>query len=181
MSEPATEFSRIVRCEEIGDAPFTREIVAEAPERDALARRFGIESLDHLSATVTLERRRSGLFRLDGHVSATLTQLCVVSLEPVKQEVDETFSLYYAQPGRDPRESRAGTEVELSLDDEDWPEPAVDGRIDIGEAVAQQVALAIDPYPRAAGAVIENLPDEHRANEPSDNPFRALEGLGKPR
>lgn len=179
MSDFDPEFSRIVDSGGLGPAPERHEIVAGAGERHALARRFGLESLDRLSATLTLARVSSGQIRLNGRLSAGLAQSCVVSLEPVAQKVEEEFSLYYAETGDAPDGQGPGGEV-VGLDDEESPEPLTDDCIDIGEAVAQQLALALDPYPRAPGAALQAVDADDRTEAARPNPFGPLVGLRKP-
>lgn len=179
MSDSDPEFSRIVDSGGLGPAPERHEIVAGAGERHALARRFGLESLDRLSATLTLARVSSGQIRLNGRLSAGLAQSCVVSLEPVAQTVEEEFSLYYAETGDAPDGQGPGGEV-VGLDDEESPEPLTDDCIDIGEAVAQQLALALDPYPRALGAAMQAVDADDRTEAARPNPFGPLVGLRKP-
>lgn len=192
LSDSRPEFSRVVDSGGVGPAPERHDVVAEAGECEALARRFGLESLDRLSATVTLTRVSGGQVRLVGRLSAGLAQNCVVSLEPVAQTVEEEFSLFYAEPAeaadawdaRDARDGKGGQirggEVDVGLDDEASPEPLTDGCIDIGEAVAQQLALALDPYPRAPGAELHAVDADDRTEAAPPNPFGVLEGLRKP-
>ena len=76
-------------------------------------------------------------------------------------------------------------EVDLSLDEEDPPDPIVGGIIDIGEAVAEHLALALEPFPRAPGAefqAAEFLKSTDKIIEPAKetrNPFAVLASLRK--
>ncbi len=90
-----------------------------------------------------------GVVRLDASFAAELVQECVVTLEPVPSSIAEEFTLLFAAT----RDQRT-----VVLDSaEETVEPLADGRIDIGEAVAQQLSLALDPYPRRAPASIRRL------------------------
>ena len=164
------EFSRLVDCAALATGPVRETIEATAAEREVLARRFGLVALTRLGAEVTLAPTTAGQVRLDGRLTAHVAQSCVVTLEPVEADIDENFTLYYAEAG-----TPAGPSVDLPMDDEAWPEPIEDGRIDVGEAVAQQLALALDPYPRAPGA---SLDPAYRADDAAPpkapNPFAAL-------
>jgi uncharacterized metal-binding protein YceD (DUF177 family) len=164
------EFSRPVECAALATGPVKERIEATEAERAALARRFGLVALPELQAEVTLTPAAAGQVRLDARLEARVVQACVVTLEPVEAEIDESFTVYYAESAPQP----AGT-VDLPVDDESWPEPIVAGRIDIGEAVAQQLALSLDPYPRAPGARFEGdyaaTAEEAAAQT---NPFAAL-------
>jgi uncharacterized metal-binding protein YceD (DUF177 family) len=158
------EFSRVVDQAALAALPVRRTIKATEAERETLARRFGLLALPALGAELTLSATAAGQVRVDGHLSAQVVQACVVTLEPVPAEIDETFTLFYAEAAEP-----AGHSVDLPLDDAAWPEPIVDGTIDIGEAVAQQLAVALEPYPRAPGATL----DGHYGTDGEPGPARA--------
>jgi hypothetical protein len=167
--EPVPEFSRPIPRERLGGQVVTEEISATPEERAALARRFGLVGLDLLRATVKIEaadgtgsKGGGGLLRLSGHLSAELSQACVVTLEPVASRIEEDFSLLYSlEPGPTPapvNPEGAGPEVVVDAEAEAPPELLGPGGLDLGEAVAQQLAVALDPYPRAPGAAFEEVP-----------------------
>ena len=169
MSEQAparTEFSRPVDVARLGGGEeIACDIEANAGECAALARRFGLLRLARLAARVRLRRLAGGLLRLSAELSADVVQACVVTLEPVASRVEDSFSLLYG------RAQGGAGEVVLSGEAE-LVEPFDDGVIDIGEATAQQLSLALDPYPRAPGAAAA----EGRV-ETADSPFAALAKL----
>lgn len=176
MSEIAPEFSRMVRVDHIPAAGMALDIEAKPAERLALAARFGIQSIDALRAALTLKVLAGGaLVRVDGHVDAQVVQTCVVTLEPVAQTVSEDFVLSFGAP----LPEEPGTEIELSLDEEDPPDPIVDGAIDVGEAVAEHLALALDPFPRKPGTTFESAVDDDDEAEEKPNPFAVLAQLHK--
>ena len=168
----ANEFSRLVSLESIGAKAQVREIEAGDEERRDLAERFGLVALDSLSATVELSRPAGDLVRARGHLVADLVQSCVVTVAPVPAHVEADFTCSYAQGGR--------PEAEVDLDPlaEEEIEALIGDDIDIGETVAQQLAIALDPYPRAPGAA---LPDEATpeagGGEGRKKPFAGLEKL----
>ncbi len=175
---PEPEFSRPVVVDALSPEE-EREITAKPEERKALAKRFGVVSVDSLSARLHLKRIAGGrLIRLSGHLDAKVVQTCVITLEPVPQTVSEDFTLVYAPPGQisdDP------AELHLSLDAEDPPEPIQGGQIDLGEAVAEHLALGLDPFPRKAGAEIPQMGDDDQEEEAPErpNPFAKLAVLKK--
>jgi uncharacterized metal-binding protein YceD (DUF177 family) len=175
---PAVEFSRLISADQIGVQETVREISANAAERAALAERFGLLSLDRLTASLGLVRRRSGLIQLRGRFEADLVQACVVSLEPVPAHLAAEFTMSF---GAAPEGAGDGGEVVVSVEDEDPPEEIVDGRIDLGEALAQQLAVAIDPYPRSPAAQAAESADgtEGEAGR-KPSPFAALSALRRP-
>jgi len=138
------EFSRPERLDAIGAAPRHVAIEATAAERAALARRFDLVALDRLAAELDLHREASGVV-VRGRVQGAVTQACVITGDPVGARIDEPLALRFVE-GRPQAE-----ELELDADDCDTV-PIEGGSIDLGEAVAETMALALDPYPRAPGA-----------------------------
>ncbi len=174
---PTPEFSRRVVVEEIAAAGDTREVVAGPEERDALARRFGLLAFGELSARLRLQPLRHGLVRVEGRLTAALAQRCVVTLEPIARRIDESFALVYG-----PTAVGAAThEVVMTADEDAPPEPIEDGAIDLGEAAAQQLALALDDHPRAQNASLDSLRAElggiGQVHNPPSGVFAALVAL----
>ena len=144
---PQAEFSRLIAADQIGPQETEREIVANAAERARLVERFGLLALDRLSATLSLKRGRGGLIQVRGRFEAEVVQACVVTLEPVRSRLCESFMVAFGTGS-----TAAAGEVVIGLEEEDPPEELIEGRIDLGETVAQQLAVALDPYPHAPGA-----------------------------
>jgi hypothetical protein len=134
------EFSRPIDVTRLGAGETVYDIAATETERAALAKRFDLVSLEKLAARVTLRRLAGGLVRLAASLSADLVQTDVVTLDPVPARVDDDFSLLFGSDADDV----AALDPEAEL-----VEPLIDGQIDIGEAVAQQLSLVMDAYPRA--------------------------------
>lgn len=180
---PATEFRRIVDCGGLGTAIAGYDIEADVGEREALALRFGLDRLDRLVAKLSVKRTGDRRVAVDGSFLADLAQSCVVSLVPVPEHIEESFSLVYVSEEGAEAAERTGAEnagdTVFTLDDEAWPEPLLDGKIDIGEAVAQQLALALEPYPRAPGVRYEIEGIGGSASEAKVSPFAAFAGLKK--
>lgn len=180
----APEFSRLVRLGQVGRSGLHKTISATPEERRALERRFDLSSLDRLEADVTVEALgRGGIYRVYGRFEADLAQFCVVTTDPVPAHLAETFEAAFSA---DPAFTEAGP-IEVDVDAEDPPEPIEGDAIDIGEAVVQQFAVSLDPYPRAPSAD-EALPapdsDKNEAAGGADdaaatrpNPFAALAHL----
>jgi len=169
MSEP--EFSREVRIDTLGTAPRALSINADEAERAALARRFDLLELGSLAADLTVRRNGDGA-AMDGHLSARVTQACVATGAPVGSAIDEAISVLFRPM---PDEGRPDDEVELSESELDVM--FIDGgAIDVGEAVAQSLALALDPFPRAPDAEAA-LKDAGVKSEAEAGPFAALAAL----
>lgn len=146
MSTVVPEFSRRVELARLGVHEGIYPISAKPEEREALARRFGLLSLDRLEAEIRLQRLAGGMVRVKGRLGGDVVQACVISLEPVASVLELDFTVLYGQ-------AETGKSVVVDLET-DETEPFDGDAIDIGEAVAQQLALALDPYPRAPGATL---------------------------
>ena len=163
------EFSRLVPLASLGRDPFVQAIEADAEERAALARRFGLISLDRLAAQVTLRRLPRDGVLLEARFEAEFAQECVVTLEPVAGSVADGFSLRYGPPDSEAEDDPASEQPAF--------EPLPDAAVDIGEAVAQEFSLALPLSPRlpeADAALAEVTPAE-----PADNPFAVLRRLAE--
>lgn len=140
------EFPRPVAVHRLGPEK-TFDIAASTDECRALAARFGIKSFSDITARVTLTKLESDRrILLEARFSGEVVQSCIVTLKAVASHLDGRFSLIF--------ETGAGQErvALVSLDGDDPPEPLVDGIIDIGEAVAEHLGLALEAYPRAPDA-----------------------------
>lgn len=169
------EFSRPLHADQVGGHETVREIEATAAERAALAERLDLIALDSLTASLRLRRLADGLIRVDGRFVAEVVQACVVTLAPVPSRCAESFTVLFGED----IESEPVHEIEIDGTAEDEPEPIVGGCIDLGEAVVQQLAVALDPYPRAPGAKVPaSLAGEAEAGgEAGKTPFAALAKL----
>lgn len=165
------EFSRRIDGLRLSPSGEEYTIAAKPEERSALAKRFDLLALERLEAKVKLAPMAGGYYRLTADFEAQLSQACAITSEPVPARVAESFTLTYG-----PVEESS----EIVLDGDAEPvEPLDDGMIDIGEAVAQQLSLVLDPFPRAPGASLEEEADlSDRA--PRESPFAALAKLRKP-
>ncbi len=179
IHSPAPEFSRTVIADRIAGDEVTEVIEAKPAERQALAHRFELEAIDRLIATVHLKRVRGGqMVRVHGKLDADVVQTCVVTLESVRNQVSDHFDALFAPPHLIPEDA---AEIDI-LPEEDFPEPLQNGRIDIGELTAQHLALALDPYPHAAGIDFEDhIEAAEEEDEPvRENPFAALAKIRPP-
>ena len=168
---PAPEFSRPIKVDQIGRLAGNVHIAAKAEERMALMRRFGLIALDRLEADYGLGEE-NGAIVARGRIRATLSQPCVATGLPVPEQIDSDFLLRFIVEGTDVIDSD-----ELELDVEDCDTIGYDGQvIDMGEAVAETMALVMAPYPRSpdADAYLKEL---GVLNEDQTGPFAALLAL----
>jgi uncharacterized metal-binding protein YceD (DUF177 family) len=165
----APEFSRPIDLRQISDHPVTIE--ANADERTALAQRFALVRIDRLAAEVRLEPD-GDVVAANGRLNAAIVQSCAVSGEDLPVAVDEPLALRFV-----PQAEIAEEELELAEDELDEV-PFSGTAFDLGEAVAQSLALAIDPY--AVGASAERARKEAGLlDEAAAGPFAALAALKK--
>ncbi|MEO8176013.1 MAG: DUF177 domain-containing protein [Sphingomicrobium sp.] len=149
------------------------DLVADEPERRAIAERLNLPSLERLEAHASLARDGQRI-RAAGRVAASLEQRCVVTGEPVAAHVDEAFEIaFMPEPGADDLPE----EVELAAEDCDVV--FHDGvAIDLGSAIADTLALSLDPYPRSAAAEAA-LREAGVLSEEEASPFAVLARLRK--
>lgn len=137
-------FSEVVRINEIG-AGLTRTLVPDDAARARIVKALDLGSLAAFEAELNLVPGRAG-WTLSGRVTATLEQICGITLERLPVGIDQRFAVELVEvtaPEPD--------EVEVTLDD-DAPDVVEDGRIDLGQYAVEQLALTLDPFPRKPGA-----------------------------
>lgn len=141
---PASELQRLIKIKALPGEPIVIE--ADAGERAAIAARFGLPGIESLRAQVDVEQR-AGAIRATGTLTAAIHQSCAISGEDFPVAIDEPLDLRFVEQGSlDPAiDEDADLEVELEADDCDEIEYSGDA-FDLGEAVAQTLGLAIDPY-----------------------------------
>ena len=165
-------FAHQLRLDQIRDGE-RLDLVADEDERRGVAGRFGLSSLDRLEAHVCLERTGE-IVRARGRLLAALDQSCVVTGEPVAAHVDEPFALLFT-----PEPASAAPEEEIELGESDCDVVFYDGaQIDLGGAIADTLALSLDPYPRSAAADAA-LKEAGVMSEEQASPFAVLAKLRK--
>lgn len=173
-ADDAPEFSRPVLVDRIPAKGLEMDVSAKPAERAALAERFGLVELSLLEARLRLKPMNGGtVIRLEGSFRADVVQSCVVTLDPIPATVEDEFVMSFSTED----ETIDGDEIELSLDAEDPPDPIEGGAIDVGEAVAEHLSLALDPFPRKAGAAFDGGVDDAPPVDEKPNPFAVLAQL----
>jgi hypothetical protein len=142
------------------------EIEADEVTRAQLAKPVGVDAVERLVARFELTPRGRDALHVGGMVSATVRQTCVVSLEPVINEIEEAVDADFAAPRpgarRDPHDAEDPASEE--------PEPLIGNTIDLGLLATEFLILGVDPYPRKPQAALE----VSAAGEPEAHPFAAL-------
>ncbi|MCE7795143.1 DUF177 domain-containing protein [Sphingobium sufflavum] len=141
----APEFSRPIRIDQIGSDARPQSIAADEGERLALSRRFRLRAIPRLEADYRLVPDNGG-WLATGTLRAAAIQACAATSRDVPEEIDAAFTIRFVREADISEE-----EIELSEEDCDIM-PLDNDRIDMGEAVAQTLALNLDPYPRSPDA-----------------------------
>lgn len=143
-------------------------IIADQNERAALNERFGLVRIDRLEARLSLSRKDRTV-EVEGTIEAAFVQSCAVSAEDLPVSVSEEIFFRFV-----PKTDGHAPDEEVEIDAQDCDEIEYAGTsFDLGEAVAQSLALAIDPF--ATGPEAEEA--RARLNDCSDSPFAALAAL----
>lgn len=166
------ELSYLIRAGQIKDQPHEYQLKADKPQCAALAKRFGLESIPRLEGHFRLKHERSGIISAALTMQADVEQICVVTLEPFEEHIAEQTILRFVPLFMLSRkEGESDEEEDITPESLDSPDeiPYENDQIDLGAALSEQLALALNPYPRKPGA---SLPDE--ASDKSAHPFAAL-------
>ncbi|MCB1380690.1 MAG: DUF177 domain-containing protein [Alphaproteobacteria bacterium] len=159
------EFSRLLPVDRVPPGGCHEKIAAEPAECDALARRFGVPAVHALSARLHATPWRGGGLMLDGNLEADLDRVSVVSLEVFRETVTYPVLRYFLPPGME------------GVDEEDDADPIVAGHVDMGETVAETLALELDPYPKKPGETFHGHDETEDGPGGGTSPFEALSKL----
>lgn len=171
MQNLPPEFPRPLDVTRVPAQGCIEKIAAEPQELESLAVRFGLPALYSLVAELKVSRWRGEGLKIKGRFTADLDQICVVSLDTFRSTLADEFESYFL-----PARTVAGADG-ISIEEGD-AEPFADGIIDMGEAVAEAVALALDPYPKKPGVAFTDVIEAGEpaaSGEPAqESPFAAL-------
>lgn len=170
------EFARVVEVARLRGLPeFAFDVAPDAAEAAALARLMGAQAVKKLRFAGSLAPAPGGAWRLEAALGATVTQTCVVSLEPVVTRVDTAVRRLF-----DPGAAAPPVEIALNGAEDDETEP-LGPEIDLGLVATEALALALPAYPRRADARFEAAasapPGAEPLPEPEVRPFAALAAL----
>lgn len=155
------ECSRPVILDRIGPRGLDITVEATPAECGALALRMDLPAIHAMTCSFHLDREADDVIVAHGHLRAQVTQTCVITSEDFDATVEDRFRVRFVPEG---------TETDDIDPDADDEIPFQGNHIDLGEAAAEQLGLALDPYPRMPGA--EELPGPEE--DPDPNPFAAL-------
>ncbi len=149
-------------------------IDADARQREALSAAHGLLSVERFHAALNVTPWKRNGVKVSGHVEADVTQECVVTLEPLQAAIREDVSGVFL-PG-DSKLGRSGFgdggEIHIDADGPDSPEIFTGDTIDVGALAEEFFGLALDPYPRKEGALLESAPADVEPVE-AEGPLQA--------
>jgi uncharacterized metal-binding protein YceD (DUF177 family) len=157
------ELHRPVPLARIGSGGFDVLIEANATECSALADRMQIPAVHALTCRFHLHREGDRVVVAHGHLHARVVQTCIVSLDDFEAVVEEAFRVRFVPAGEESDDPDPESDDEI---------PYEGDALDLGEAAAEQLGLALDPFPRMSDA---ELPEVDA--EPDPNPFAVLAAL----
>ena len=154
-------------------------IDADDRQRAALATEHELLSVERYRAELLVAPWKRHGVKVSGRVEADITQACIVTLDPVAAHIDELVeALFLPEQSKLGRQGfEGGGEIVLDADGPDSPETFSGDTIDVGALAEQFFGLAIDPYPRKAGASVEAAGDTEPAESEFQQKLRSL--LGK--
>jgi uncharacterized metal-binding protein YceD (DUF177 family) len=168
MEKAGIPWSAPVAVEEIPDTGLHRTIEAPEDVRAAIAKLAGLRALPCLTGEFDLERRGAAV-HVTGRIQARVGQTCVITLEPIENEIDEAVDLLFTP-------AAATAKIDLApAESAEPPDVYSDGQIDLGSLATEFLMLGIDPYPRKPGAQFASP----KVEDAGDRPFAALEALKK--
>ncbi len=147
-------------------------------EIQAIRSLLDLVALDGVEFVYRLRRRGGGRVHLSAQLKAAVTQTCVLSLEPVPASVDVPVELDFWPIERiDELENKTGEPGQTGP--LDWPEPIVEGSVDLGPVLYETLATALDPYPKKVGVNFEWTDGGSAPESGKTGPFAALDRLRK--
>ena len=152
-------FSRTVRAGQIGQTARREQVTADKAARAGLAAAYGLPELAALTGEFLLSREAGGVIAAALHLRARLTQICVITLEPFESELVERARLRFVPAATIGEAAELGAVDDAALEAPDEL-PYSGESIRLGAALAEQLALALDPYPRRPGAALPVAEDE---------------------
>ena len=181
MAEQAHTWHVPVRPDDVPETGLHLDVAAPEEVRAGLAALGEVAGIPRLEAAFDIVRHGDSRLRVTGRVSATVEQTCVVTLEPVTNEVNEAIDVVFA-PSSQVAPAADGHDFE-DFDDPQDPEDSgddgpghtgaevpealgADGTADVGAIAVEFLLLGIDPFPRKPGAEFKRPPEQGAAISP---------------
>lgn len=157
---------------DIPQAGLKRDRAFTDAERTLLAANLNLLSIDTATASYRLASIAGGGYHLKGTLTAVLQNACVVTLEPVQQNLTDTFDVEFWPSPKSGADDGGDITILSGAD----VEPLDDHSIPVGRIVFETFSAAIDPFPRKHGAAFE-APADATKTSASISPFAALAKL----
>jgi Large ribosomal RNA subunit accumulation protein YceD len=175
MTDTVDPWTVPIVVEQIPDTGLHRDFEAGRAACETMAEVAGLREILFARASLDVARVGGGRVHVTGRVQARIGQTCVVSLDPIENDIDEAIDLIFAPPEQIPEladlvDDAAESDTEIP----DPPEPIERGVIDLGRLATDALFLAVDPYPRKPDVVFEPLV---APEDPEDHPFAALKAI----
>lgn len=175
MSDRDNPWSVPIVVAQIPETGLHRDLEASAAERSAIAEIGGLREVLSVIASLDVKPIGQGRVSVVGSVKARIGQTCVVTLDPIENDLDEAIDLIFAPESQIPQMADLVDETaESFVETPDPPEPILNGIIDLGRLATDALFLGVDPYPRKPDAKFELEPIP---GDPEDHPFAALQAL----
>lgn len=171
------DFNVPFQIDKLGPNPKRIHLNADEDEREALCARFDLQSMEYFKGEAMLKRLSGKKIECHYQMQAKITQQCVVTFKPIVSEVNLDFQRIYDGSLKHKAEEK---EIEIYIDDTEELDPIIDGVIDLGSAVSEELGLEIDPFPRADGTDYTDFgvgPEITEEEVQSSTPFAALAEL----
>lgn len=167
-----SDWRHTIRLADLARGPVSVTLEPDAETRAALAKKLGLEALPALRSRLTVRPWLDGA-EITGRFTATVEQICGVSLDPFESELEGEIAVQ-AVPAGSPNApiDSGGGEVELDLEAPDPPDVLDSEEIDLAAYLVEHLALEIDPFPRKPGAEFDYTPDTAE-----ESPFAVLKKL----
>ncbi|MCV0427406.1 MAG: DUF177 domain-containing protein [Roseibium sp.] len=184
MATETFPYSFTVNASRVIDKDEGVTVEPDAAGLKAIAAAYDLDGINELKADFVLKPYRKAGVRVVGPITATIVQTCVVSLESfesrIKLDVDRTFEPHSSKP-RKIRDLNEDGEIEIDLETLDPPDVILDGVLDLGAVICEELALSLDPFPRKPGVEFDGT-DEDEETAPEEieekpSPFAALQAL----
>lgn len=146
MTQPLVWTHRVT---EIAETGLQQTRTATAAERAALAQGLDVLSCDDVKASYKVRALGQSRYRVSGSLSARFMRKCVLTLEPIAQDLEESFDVEF-WPAED---LPLTTEAEVEVFTAKEVEPIDHGLIDVGRIISETLSAGLDPYPRKPDAV----------------------------
>lgn len=164
----------VIKARTVGNSGLVGTIDASEADLIALAQALDLIACDRLAVTYRVKPIGRDRFKASGRIEADLVHPCIVTLEPVPEEIREDYSVEF-WPSEELGEELPEGEINLEAEE---PERMEHGEIALGRLVYELIAVAMNPFPRSPGADAAEA-ELLRGQPKPESPFAALKKLKK--